>query len=377
MVVPPPSSVEQPAGEAEPVAPLIITEDAPALRPPDKADDDPPAIAETPFTLLAPIPSEPAPAPDDAQEGPGTLIAEKVIPAANGLVDGSMLLQNAVLRACVLTDPSYVTDRDVMALASAAATIKTMAFGSQFGASITDRLLTEASDTVRSRSALDGIVRGRVRPPANLAELELLDRALMGLPALTVLLRSGEEGGSDIEGLCRMAVLISAKIVETAIVFRTTWQNEALRDSHWTSNPPELADRLRLFDIIQAGITAVDKLDFDVARYDEQQADNNALVFASSDLMQDFLLATIAALERHAGCLVSLAAPGPLGDEATEVLARISSALADAADAIEAGGDIDPTPFGRLRRLYYRELPAAFGFESGAFTTPIGAFATD
>ncbi len=304
-------------------------------------------------------------------------MAERIVPAANALIASAMALQNSVLRACVLSDPSYVTNADIAGLAASAATIKTMAFGSPFGITIVDRLLTEASDTVRSRSALDGIVRGRVSPPLTMADLERLDRALLGLPALTVLLRRGEQAGSDIESLCRMAVLISAKILESALVYRTTWQNEALRDSHWTSRPPELADRLRLRDVIQAGITTIDKLNLDVARFAAQRTQNNDLPFASDELMTEFIAATIRALQGQVDWLTSLAAPGIRGEEAREVLVEIDSSLVTAREAVVEVGDIDLSPFDRLRRLYYRDLPDSFGFASEAFVTPIGAFANE
>lgn len=299
-----------------------------------------------------------------------------IVPAAETLINSAMGLQNAVLRACVLRDADGVLEADLADTAAAAARIKTMAFGSPFGATIGERLMTEASDTLGSRSTLNGIMQGVIMQPGTLAELQQVDRALMGLPALAVLLRSGAPE-ADTERPCQMAAIIAANIVESALAFKATWENEALRDPQWTSNPPELADRLRVRDIIEAGIITMDKLDFDVARYIEQRSRNNALPFASASLMRSYMLAVIDALADHAEWLASLLPPEDEADGPRSVLAQIDSTLEAASASLAMGGDIDPSPFGRLRRLYFTDLPAAFGFASEAFSTPIGAFATD
>lgn len=303
------------------------------------------------------------------------IIQNIILPAAEQLTGAAIALQNAVVRHCLgpANRPIDDVEQAFAAAVVSAARTEPLAFGAEANRDVPTRLLTEVANTAFSRSRLEAIMNARIAPPVTLAELAAEEPGLTGLPALErLLLLPPYEETATKANRCRLAVPIAAKVRTTAHVVEERWRRRAV-DAQWTADEPELADRLRLRDLIQAMIDVSDRLDRDVAQFAPDPLGNERLPFASKRRMEMYLDAVSGALLREAGVVSLFAAPG---SPARDSLARVKAALQQGRELL-AASDAERHAAAELFDRAQQEiaqLPTAFDFAPEAFQRPLASF---
>jgi predicted lipoprotein len=258
------------------------------------------------------------------------------------------------------------------ALVAAAAT-EPLAFGAEENRNVPELITTEVANTAFSSSRLQGIMLARITPPATLAALAGEELGLIGLPALErLLLRPPYAEQETLANRCRLAVPIAANVRTTALVVEERWRRRAV-DPQWTPDEPELADRLRLRDLIQALIDVSDRLDRDVTQFGPDPLGNERLPFADKRRMEMYLASVSTALLRETGVLRRFA---PEGSPARDALARVTAALEQGRELLD-GSDAERASAVELFDRAQQEvaqLPAAFDFAPEAFQRPLASF---
>lgn len=367
----PPSN--PPAAETEPASPPQVPSQPQPAQP--QPADPQPAVAPEPAAL----PDEPA-AAITSEVTSREIIETRILPSIIGFSDAALTLQNAVLRRCMVGDE---TSRRAMheaftATVKAAGGVVPLAFGAAESRNAPSLLLTHVADTAFSRSQIDAIVKGRLQAEQSLASLRLEHPALVGLSALEYLLIDADDAVSDtISYRCRHARMIVASLRLTGLGMERAWRTGRLT-AHWGVAPPELADRLRLRDVIQGMIATVDRLDRLVVAFTRQAEDNRELPFADRDHMILLLDGLAAALARQAGTIAIM----------TDASAPQQALLDTIADAVEEGrvaleGEATTTarsaillPFEAVRVAVVERVPELFGFDPAAFQYPLASFET-
>lgn len=301
------------------------------------------------------------------------LIEMEIIPVLDRLADRALTLQNAVLRHCLVghditrdaLEPAYVYAIE------ASAAVLPLSFGFHEAVIAPDRLLTNAISTAFSTSKLDAVMHGEAPVPRTLAELANEEAALLGLPALEILLmRRRYPPDVALKNRCTLAVPVAANIVDTAVRARLRWLNREVAP-HWQGDRPDLAARLRLRDLIQGTIDTVDRVSHDLMAFQRMPHDKSAFRFTRARHGLVYLIAAAESLRSHvrrldlfaekdSGAAVLL---GEIRDALTisclRLLAIATGAKDDGAYLIafeQAHGDI------------INELPQAFGFDGSAFS---------
>lgn len=358
----PPLRIQEPAFEENQTdAPLepSLADPPPSEKPPNGALEEPPL--------------------DDAnllQPSVRLIVADLIMPSANTLLGSALALQNLVVRHCA--NPARSPDRDLKMAFAHAVAAAAQATPLAFSAANDDRgahnLLTEVADTAFSLSRLEAFANGRVTPPATLSELSQEEAAVVGLPALEYLLIAGPFGGQATLGRrCRHALAVAANIHDTARRLAEAW-NRGDVASHWTNQPVDLAHRLRLRDLIQGMMEAINMLTEDVERFTGRSASlPGELPFSSDTHTFLYFNATLDGLSRHAAFLTTMAEPGGRSTSLLENLRRtLQDARQSVANAASAGERMfDPTPFLQARSMILDELPSAFDFDRTAFDQPV------
>jgi hypothetical protein len=312
-------------------------------------------------------------APTDA----GAIIMGSILPSAQRLTSASIALQNAIIRYCLVQTTNARLD-DVeeafRAAIVAAGGIEPVAFGAGPNRSAPEELTTEVANTAFSRSRLEGIMNGRIRAPTTLPELAAEGPGLTGLPALERLLLSPPYPEVETKAnRCRLALTVAANVRATATEVEGRWRTGNL-DPQWTTAEPELADRLRLRDIIQAMIDVSDRLDRTAAGFAADPGNNDNLPYAKHRSMTAYLEAVSGALIGQTDVLGRFAAPA---SPAAETVARIAAALDQGREALGGGNRAARRTASELfdrARQEIAQLPAVFDFAPAAFQRPLASF---
>lgn len=372
-------------GAAPPVpAPQVA---APSTQPPLTT---PPAGSET-TAISPPAPAEPAqPAAADiaqpqapADSSPfspdaDVLVETEVLPVLDRFVDRAVALQNAVLRHCLVghsvsrsaLEPIYVVT------VQASAALLPLSFGSDDARTIPSRLLTRATSTAFSSSRLEEVMQG-ASVPGTLTELAQEEAALLGLPALEhLLLRRRYPRTMPLEYRCRLAVPVAANVVAAAVRARHSWLNRDV-DVHWKGDEVDLAGRLRLRDLIQGTIDAVDRVGFDLTEFKRKPRNNTAARFSQVRHGLPYLIAATDALRAHVRRLEKFVEPDT---PTAALLAEIARALAVSCDRLRALAAGAPNEgryliaFEQAHGDIIDALPLAFGFDATAFARTLSSF---
>lgn len=373
----PPSPPDTPAGPT--TLPLASPEGPaqPKTLSPAEAAGVPPAPAGD----RAPTPDEPATAvagsaPDAGLAGAPDaerLIEAEIIPTLDRLANTALTLQNAVLRHCLV---GHAETRDALEPAyayaiEASAAVLPLSFGSEEAVSAPDRLLTTAVSTAFSTSKLEAVMQGAAPIPRSLKELANEEAALLGLPALEILLlRRSYPSDFLLENRCTLAVPVAASIVDTAVRARARWLNRDVA-AHWQGDQAELAPRLRLRDLVQGTIDTVDRVALDLVDFQRMATDKSAFRFTRPRHGLVYLIAAAEALRAHVKRLAVFAKPdsgaavllGEIGDALTVSCVRL---LAIATGEADDGAYL--IAFEQAHGDIINELPQAFGFDASAFT---------
>jgi hypothetical protein len=247
------------------------------------------------------------------------------------------------------------------------------AFGSELAEAAPQRLLTPVADTAFSRGRLLGLVTGSATPPGTVPELRAEDVALQGLSALEALMLEGPIIRSvPLARRCALATTVAGNVQAVAAGLARTWRDGPVAD-HWRGDAAELADRLRLRDLVQGMISAVVRLNRDVSQLLANPGANPELPFADAG-------AAILYLDGLAAGIISQAAllrqtEGAAADEAFALLSSIMSALEEGRRALlDIKGDDTPAslalPFAQVQGAVLDRLPVALGFDTTAFELP-------
>ncbi|MEM8853885.1 MAG: imelysin family protein [Pseudomonadota bacterium] len=362
MSVPPPLSMEEPALE-----PLQTDQ------PPEPSLSDPPPSEKPPTSALEEVPLDEE---NLLQPSVRLIVDDLIMPSTNALVGSALALQNLVVRHCA--NPARGPDQDLKAAFAHTVVAAAQATPLAFNATNEDRsaqqLFTEIADTAFSLSRLEALANGRVTPPSSLAALNEEEAAVVGLPALEYLLITGPFGGeATLSRRCRHALAVAANVHRTARLLAEAWTRGDVA-SHWTSQPVDLAHRLRLRDLIQGMMEAVNMLTEDVERFADRSASlPGELPFSSNAHTFLYFSATLDGLSRHAAFLTTMAEPDGRPISLLETLRRtLQDARQSVANAAgEDKGVFDPTPFRDAKTIILDELPGAFAFDRAAFDQPV------
>lgn len=373
-------------------APSGTANAVPQLAPPT-AGQSPTLPVPVPSTTARPAaaPAEPATAaaaetaPADPASSPfspdaDVLIETEILPVLDLFVGRTKALQNAVLRHCMVQrsltraalEPAFVVAIE------ASTALLPLSFGSPEAISAPRRLLTRATSTAFSSARLEAVMEGEGPVPRSLAALrEGEEEALIGLPALEhLLMRPRYSSALRLQDRCAVAVPIAANIVDTAVRVRQRWLNRDV-DVHWQGDDAELAGRLRLRDLIQGAINAVDRVSLDLSEFQRQPRDNNAARFAQVRHGLPYLISAIGALRSHIKRLEKFVAPA---SRTASLLQDIDKALSVAHArllALTEGADNDGgylVAFEQAHGDITDELPSAFGFDATAFGRTLTPF---
>ncbi|MEM7694432.1 MAG: imelysin family protein [Pseudomonadota bacterium] len=314
----------------------------------------------------------------DAGEGHSTppLLQGEIEPALDGLAGTTRTLQNAVLRHCVA--PSAVT-RDALGRAfdntvEAAALFAPLAFGHPLLEDTPTRFFTEAESTAISRARLRAMMARAADAPATLARLADEDLGLTGLSALERLLLAKDYSPDEaLSNRCILARTIAANLHQVAGTARALWSAGAIA-AHWRGEAVELAERLRLRDLLQGASDAVDRFERDVTEYARQPRNNGAIPFARPGTGRLYLRGLTDALLAQMGRIRTLAAPE---DNAEAILSDIEAALVRGRQRL-----MGPTwregaylvAFQQATDDITQRLPGALGFDARAFRPALTSF---
>ena len=333
--------------------------------------------APTPSQTVLPAAEPPAQPPT----GPSAaaLVEAEILPVLARATQSALRLQNAVIRYCFFD--TEVARRELSAafldtVVDGAATTP-LAFGSPSSTAIPGRILTQAASTAFSRTRLEAMMAGRADVPRTLSALRQEEEALMGLSALEqILLGNSYSDDQPLQMRCRLALPIAANIHETLHAAQLNWENRSVAP-HWTGDDVDLADRLRLRDLIQATIDAVDRFDRETNEFERRRRGNRELPFAQIEYGLPYLVAStdalLAQIRRLSGFIVA-------GDKAGPLLIEIEEALEVGRQRLISIRDRRPTdtnyllPFDQVQEDVTARLPTAFGFDASAFTRAISSF---
>ncbi|MEM0906865.1 MAG: hypothetical protein AAGJ94_05830 [Pseudomonadota bacterium] len=364
IVVPPPPTIPAPL-PAAPIG-LPVVEAAPT----ELAEPQPLT------TVNAPEPF--AVSPDATQVGPPArqLIEEDIEPAFARAASAALRLQNAVLRHCITNHAITLSKvrRTFRDLIDASTVTMPLTFGSDDAAALPERLLTQAASTAFSSSQLDAMIHGRVTAPQTLTRLREQEPGLIGLPALErVMLRTRYAEEATLEIRCRLAVTIAANIRDTTARARQNWATRNV-DDHWTEANVDLADRLRLRDLVQGTLDTAARFDRDTHQFERRRRNNPELPFAARGHALRYLIAACEGLSRQVKLLSLYTEPET---EAATLLTDIASALEVGRQRLIVLRDRRPgdtnflVPYDQATDDIIDRLPNAFGFDSTAFRSPI------
>lgn len=304
------------------------------------------------------------------------LIVERVIlPAAERLTAAAIALQNAVIRHCLgpARRPTDDVEQVFADAVVAAAATEPHAFGAEANRIVPALIFTEVANTAFSRSRLEAIMNARISPPTSLADLAAEEPGITGLSALEQLLLLPPYNETATKAnRCRLAIPIAAKIRMIANVVEERWRRRAV-DAQWTADEPELADRLRLRDLIQAMIDVSDRLDRDVSQFAPNPLGNERLPFVNKRRMEMYLDTLSRALLREADVVSRFA---PADSAAQDSLARVVAALQQGREllfASDAEREAAAQLFDRAQQEI-AQLPSAFNFAPAAFQRPLASF---
>lgn len=317
---------------------------------------------------------DPAPTLDDIETpSAGTIIDTQIVPVLDNLADKALALQNAVLRHCLLGNeesrnalkPVYVDT------VTASAALVPISFGWPDATNVPSRLLTQTSSTVFSRSRLEAVIQGRVPAPRTLEALAQEEMALMGLPALELLLmRDSYPESSKLTNRCSLAVPVAAHIVDLVARSRGRWVSRDI-DPHWQGDDVELAERLRLRDLVQGMIDGVDSLLRDLSEFQKLDRGGDTFRFAQVRHGLPYLIASAEALRTHVGRLEPFAASDSAADMVLEEVMRALTVGCERLLGFAAGEPVNGgyvVAFEQAHGDIIHELPEAFGFAKTAFT---------
>ncbi|MEM9223991.1 MAG: hypothetical protein AAGB11_16545 [Pseudomonadota bacterium] len=305
------------------------------------------------------------------------LIDSEIVPVLTVMSDRALKLQNAVIRHCV--SDTNVTRRELLGHFRSAiigtAEVIPLSFGSDAARAVPARLLTEAASTVFSRTRLEAMMNGLTPAPQTLEELRQEEPALMGLSALErLLLATNFSSGETIENRCQLAVPIAASIRISIAFALESWRTRAVA-VHWQGDEVELADRLRLRDMIQGTIDAVDRFERDVSEFSRQSRNNGELPFTQERHGEIYMLAMTRSLCEQVERLKMFADPA---SDAEAALTEITNALEVGKDLLVSPPDPEEAAyivaFDQAHADIIDRLPAIFGFDASAFNRAITSF---
>ncbi|MEO1103797.1 MAG: imelysin family protein [Pseudomonadota bacterium] len=333
--------------------------------------------AATPDVAPEPRSTEPPPPHFRFAPDADVLIETEIVPLFARLADDAQHLQNAVIRHC--SNETAVTRQALEAAFTAtvvdASKLLPLSFGSEAAEVMPSRLLTEAASTVFSRNRLAGLMEGVVPAPQSLAALRQEEAGLMGLSALERLLLARSYKSTDtLANRCRLALTIAANVRVSVAAALESWRTRDVAE-HWASSDEELADRLRLRDLIQGTIDAVDRFDRDVAEFARERRNNGEVPFAQPQNGMAYLASLAEGLVEQMRRLNMYADPG--GD-AEAALAQISTALMAGCERLLAAKEGDEATylvaFDQAHADIIDRLPELFGFDATAFNRPLTSF---
>ncbi|MEM6762806.1 MAG: hypothetical protein AAF615_08015 [Pseudomonadota bacterium] len=344
---------------------------APAVTPPaDESGDG----AEPGEAALTDIVAQYAFAPDAAD-----IIVDEIVPAQRALSTDALRLQNAVLRHCAggnavsLAAIGQAFDETV----GHATQILPLGFGTDAAVNLPAQLLTEVESTVFSLSQLNGMMAGDVSPPRTLSAIRDGEPAMAGLPALErLLLNPPYDGAETLANRCLAAIPVAAAVRASVVDAKSSWSNPEALDPHWRGDDLELADRLRLRDLIQGTIDAIDRFDRHVGAFAVAPAHNARLPLSDPQRARQYLAAVSDSLRQQVARLNQFAEPN---SDAAALLAEIKRALEIGRERLTnaATGPQDTSylvPFGQAHADIIERLPSAFGFDASAFGRTITSF---
>jgi len=318
--------------------------------------------------------------PSGAQGQAGAIVRSALLPRAEAFAHEALALQNAVLRHCHVPSESsrQAMGRAFERAVQRVASLVLGTFGSATAETAPARLLTPVADTAFSRSRLIAFVTVGAQPPRTLAALRREDVALQGLPALeAVMLEGVVPDRVPLARRCPVAVVIAAAIRQAADELVRTWRAGPVA-GHWRGDGPELADRLRLRDLVQGMIRAVVRLNRDMSLLVENPRRNPELPFAGRRAMMLHLDALARGLVRQAD-LVRRA--GGLDEEAVALLSSTITALEEGRLALRGEFPEEAVaalpPFRRVQNAVLNRLPVALASDTAAFQYPPAAVAEE
>lgn len=306
----------------------------------------------------------------------GTIAGGWIEPRLARLSEAALRLQNAVVEQCSLPNE---TSQEFMRAAfgdtvRAAAALAPFAVGSAAARESPARL-TSGIDTAFSRSRLEDMMAGRAEPPATLPRLQAQDPALAGLPALErLLLFKDYPAGQPLRRRCMLAQTVAAAIRRTAVDVVTAWESGE-RDPQWSGEPVELADRMRLRDLVQAQMDVAVRAERELERVVHRGGPSGIVSFAARCTAVVYTTSLIEAMAAQSDLIAAFAPPG---SEAAAQVAAARAGLTDALAALreEPAAGRDPmavlAPYREARSVIVQELPRTFGFDPDAFATPLG-----
>jgi predicted lipoprotein len=323
-----------------------------------------------------------AQAPQRAQEGQAVAIVRTVLlPRTEAFADKALALQNAVLRHCHIG--SDLSRRQMVRAFDEAikrvAPLVLSTFASEVAETAPTQLLTPVADTAFSRSRLIGFVTTAAQPPPTLPALRQEGVALQGLPALEATMVEGiVPDRAPLDRRCRLATVVAAAVTKVAEDLVRTWQSGAIAE-HWRGDRPELADRLRLRDLVQGMIFATVRLNRDMSLFVQDPGRNPDLPFAARRSMISYLDALAAGLVGQADLLRTTGEPD---EDAFALLSSIMTTLEQGRLALrtlaaEETPVVPVIPFQQVQNAVLNRLPVALGFDTTAFQYPPAAVADE